>query len=469
MLTDRRFVLALLVAGTFFMENLDGTVITPAIPAMATSFASQPVDLNIGISAYMLTLGVFIPISGWAAERFGGRVVFGFAIALFTIASLLCGLAADLPQFVAMRILQGIGGALMVPVGRLVVLRETPKHELVTAIAVLTWPALVAPVLGPPLGGLIADHGDWRWIFWLNIPLGIIAFLLALKIVPPGDKRSDKAFDWPGFLLISGGLFGLMAATEILSQPDGGWVLAGSALALGAGLMAIGIVHLKRARHPMIDLGAMRLPTFSITVWGGSAFRMGVTAVPFLIPLMFQIGFGFDAFSSGMLLMAVFAGNLLMKPMTTPLMRRFGFRTILIGNGLINASAIAACALFSITTPLWLVAMVLFIGGMARSMQFTALNTVAFADVEQQDMSDANTLFSTIFQLSVGFGVALGALGWRAGEVLLPAGDAATPFRFAFLVVAALSLLAVLDSLRLERGAGDAVSRARSAPSEQQD
>ena len=331
-------VLALLVAGTFFMENLDGTVIAPAIPAMARSFAVAPVDLNVGVSAYMLTLGVFVPLSGWAAERFGARRIFALAIALFTLASLLCGLATTLPAFVATRILQGIGGALMVPVGRLVVLRATPKDGLIAAIAVLTWPALVAPVLGPPLGGLIVDYGNWRWIFWLNLPLGLIAFLLALRLVPTTDAPTDRRFDWPGFLLTGGAIVCLMFAADVLARPDDGWTKVALAFAVGVTLMSIGIRHLKRTAQPMFDLDALRIPTFAVTILGGTLFRVGVSAVPFLIPVMFQIGFGFSSFKAGLMLMAVFAGNLLMKPLTTSVLRRFGFRSVLVVNGLINAA-----------------------------------------------------------------------------------------------------------------------------------
>lgn len=459
--TTGRTVLALLVAGTFFMENLDATVITPAIPAMASSFSVQPVALNTGVSAYMLTLGVFIPISGWVAERFGPRLVFSLAIALFTIASLLCGLSTSLPEFVAMRILQGIGGAMMVPVGRLVVLQETPKDDLVRAIAVLTWPALVAPVLGPPLGGLISEHGDWRWIFWLNVPLGLIACLLAWIIVPSIESEDDKPFDWFGFLFMSSGLFGLMAAAEILSRPDAGLPIALIAMALGAALLLAGVWHLKHAENPMFDLRALKLQTFSVAIWGGSLFRMGVSAVPFLIPLMFQIGFGYSASAAGMMLMAVFAGNLTMKPMTTAVMRRFGFRRVLIVNGLLNAAAIGACAGFATGTPVWLICAVLFVGGMARSMQFTALNTIAFADVPERQMSDANTLFSTAFQLAMGLGIALGAIAWRLGEYLVPDAPASTPFRIAFAIVALTSLLAVADSAMLQPGAADRVLKAK--------
>lgn len=450
--------LALLVAGTFFMENLDATVITPAIPAMARGFGVAPVDLNTGVSAYMLTLGVFIPISGWAARRWGARRIFCGAIALFTLASLLCGLAAGLDQFVAMRILQGMGGAMMVPVGRLVVLRETPKTDLVKAIAVLTWPALVAPVLGPPLGGWIADHADWRWIFWLNLPLGALALAMAARLVPKVALRTAardvQAFDWAGFVLCGGGLFGVMAAAEMISRPRVDWELAGLALGAGGLLLAAGARHLARAAHPMLDPAALKVRTFAVAVWGGSLFRMGVSAVPFLVPLMFQIGFGFDAFHAGMMLMAVFAGNLAIKPLTTRIMRRFGFRRVLLCNGLANAAMIAACALFSAATPLWLMGLILFFGGATRSMQFTALNSIAFADMPDTRMVDANTLFSTAFQLAMGLGIALGALAWRLGGTLVGGGDSATPFRVAFLVVALVALLGMADSLRLPREAG---------------
>lgn len=460
---ERPTALALLVAGTFFMENLDATVITPALPAMAASFSTRPVDLNIGVSAYMLTLGVFIPISGWAAERFGPRRVLPAAIALFTLASLLCGLSANLGQFVATRILQGIGGALMVPVGRLVVLRETPKAALIRAIAVLTWPALVAPVLGPPLGGLLSEHGDWRWIFWLNLPLGAIALAAAWKLVPAFQAETGKRFDWPGFALTGGGLAGLLAATELWSWPAAGWPAAVLAAMAGAGLLVAAIAHLKRTAQPLFALDALALPTFAVTIWGGSLFRMGVSAVPFLLPLLFQLAFGFDAVSAGLMLMAVFAGNLTMKPMTTGMLGRFGFRRVLIVNGVLNAALIGACALFSPAMAPWAMGAVLFLGGMTRSMQFTALNSIAFTDVAPEHMAGANTLFSTAFQLAMGLGVALGAMAWRLGMALTPQADAATAFRTAFLMVAATALLAVADCVGLRADAGATAIHGRPA------
>jgi EmrB/QacA subfamily drug resistance transporter len=450
---------ALLVAGTFFMENLDATVITPAIPKMALSFAVPPVALNTGVSAYMLTLGIFIPVSGWLANRFGARKVFASAIALFTIASLMCALAPTLSSFVLVRILQGIGGAMMVPVGRLVVLRVTPKERLIQAIATLTWPALVAPVLGPPLGGWLSEHVSWRWIFWLNLPLGIIAFVVALMLVPRTANNRELRFDWTGFMLTGSALFCLLYVADLLGRTNIAWLDALGLSVAGLVLLVFVTRHLKRIAHPMVDLGALKIPTFAVTIWGGSLFRIGVSAVPFLVPVMFQIGFGYDAFKSGAVLMAVFAGNLAMKPMTTSILKRFGFRRVLIVNGLLNVTTIAACATIAAGMPLPLVCVILFLSGMTRSMQFTALNTVAFADIAQPAMAAANTLFSAAFQLAMGFGVALAAIAWRIGALVIsPTVAPAGQFRIAFLVIAAISLVGVWDSLKLSSRAGEHIT-----------
>jgi EmrB/QacA subfamily drug resistance transporter len=457
---------ALLVAGTFFMENLDATVITPAIPQMARSFAVRPVDLNSGVSAYMLTLGIFIPVSGWVADRFGARKVLAAAISVFTLASLVCGLAQTLPEFVLVRILQGIGGAMMVPVGRLVVLRVTPKDRLIQAIATLTWPALVAPVVGPPLGGLIADQAGWRWIFYLNLPLGLVAFVMALVLVPESRGESQHPFDWAGFLLAGSALFCLLYVAELLGRPEIAWFEAAALAAAGLVLLAIGVRHLKRVAYPMVDLSSLRVPTFAVTIWGGSLFRMGVSAIPFLLPVMFQIGFGYDAFEAGTMLMAVFAGNLVMKPMTTPILRCFGFRPVLVVNGLLNAATIASCAAIAKDMSLPAICAILFVGGMTRSMQFTALNTVAFADIPQTAMSAANTLFSAVVQLAMGLGVALGAIAWRIGEVVgTPIASPELPFRIAFLLVAAVALIGVWDSAMLHPAAGEHVAKRKEARS----
>jgi EmrB/QacA subfamily drug resistance transporter len=454
---------ALLVAGAFFMENLDGTVITTAVPDIAQSFGVAPLALNIGVSAYLLTLGVFIPISGWVAQRFGARRVFAAALAIFTLASVLCGMATSLSEFVWLRVLQGAGGAMMVPVGRLVVLNGTPKEKLISVIATLTWPALVAPVLGPPVGGFITSYASWRWIFYLNLPLGVLALIAAWWLIPDQRAAERRPFDWPGFLLSGSALLLLTWGAEVIGSATPDWAEAGACLALGALLLLALGWHLRRAAHPLIDLSSLAIPTFSITILGGSLFRMAIGAVPFLLPLMFQLGFGLDAFHSGLLVIAVFAGNLMMKPATTPIIRRFGFKPVLLVNGLANVASLAACALLTPATPVWLIAAVLFVGGLTRSMQFTALNTIAFADVPQQRMAAANTLFSTAFQVALGLGVALGASGVRLGHwsaQQLGIGDwAAIDYRLAFLLVALVSLLGLADALRLGRNAGEQVAR----------
>lgn len=453
---------ALLVAGAFFMEFIDGTVIATALPDMAKSFGVQAVDLNIGISAYLITLAVLIPASGWIADRFGARKVFTLALAIFTLASVLCGLSESLEGFVAMRILQGVGGALMVPVGRLAVLRTTPKHQLITAIATLTWPALVAPIIGPPLGGFITSYANWRWIFFINVPLGILAIALALRFIPDIHDYERRPFDIAGFIATSVAMVSLVYAMELLGtrQPQG-WLTAGL-LALGTVTFLFALHHFRRATWPMIRLDAMSVPTFRVTMYGGSLFRASISAVPFLLPLMFQVGFGMNAFHAGSLVLAVFVGNLTIKPATTPLIRWLGFKRLLLINGALNVLALLACALITPQTPVWVILLVLYLGGVFRSIQFTGVSTLAFADVPASQMSYANTLFSTATQLAVGLGISLAAIGIRIGDEVskwLTLGHIpGISFRLAFVAIAIICLVGMVDTLRLARDAGSAVS-----------
>ncbi|MDU1061254.1 MAG: MFS transporter [Leclercia adecarboxylata] len=454
---------ALLVAGAFFMEFLDGTVIATALPDMARSFGVQAVDLNIGISAYLITLAVLIPASGWIADRFGARKVFTLALAIFTLASVLCGLATSVDQFVAMRVLQGMGGALMVPVGRLAVLRTTPKHLLIAAIATLTWPALVAPIIGPPLGGFITSYANWRWIFFINVPLGLIAIVLALRIIPDIYEESRRPFDTPGFIATSVAMVSLVCAMEMMGAQQVNTGITLALLAIGVVTMIYALRHFRRAEWPMIRLDALQVPTFRVTMYGGSLFRASISAVPFLLPLLFQVGFGMDAFHSGLLVLAVFVGNLTIKPATTPLIRGLGFKKLLLINGALNVLALLACAFLTPQTPVWVIMLVLYLGGVFRSIQFTAISTLAFADVPSPQMSYANTLFSTATQLAVGLGITLGAIGIRIGELCSEMlGIEALPgigFRLAFVAIALVCLLGMFDTLRLVKDAGSAVSR----------
>ncbi|MCP6212327.1 MFS transporter [Klebsiella pneumoniae] len=453
---------ALLVAGAFFMEFLDGTVIATALPDMARDFGVTAVELNIGISAYLITLAVLIPASGWIADRFGARAIFTLALAIFTLASVFCGLSTEVHIFVAMRILQGVGGALMVPVGRLAVLRTTPKHQLIKAIATLTWPALVAPIIGPPMGGFITRYASWHWIFFINVPLGLAAIILSLRIIPDIRETERRSFDLTGFITTSVAMVSLVTAMERLGdrQPQIWPTLA--LAALGFGCLLYSIRHFRRAAAPMVRLDALQVPTFRVTMYGGSLFRASISAVPFLLPLLFQVGFGMDPFHSGLLVLAVFVGNLTIKPATTPLIRWLGFRRLLLINGALNVCSLLACALLTPQTPVWAIMLILYLGGVFRSIQFTGVSTLAFADVPAAQMSDANTLFSTASQLAVGLGITLGAIGIRLGEQI---GDwlhltelPGISFRLSFVFIALICLVGMIDSLHLAKTAGSSVS-----------
>lgn len=453
---------ALLVAGAFFMEFLDGTLIATALPDMARDFGVTAVELNIGISAYLITLAVLIPASGWIADRFGARAIFTLALAIFTLASVFCGLSTEVHIFVAMRILQGVGGALMVPVGRLAVLRTTPKHQLIKAIATLTWPALVAPIIGPPLGGFITRYASWHWIFFINVPLGLAAIILSLRIIPDIRETERRSFDLSGFITTSVAMVSLVTAMERLGdrQPQIWPTLA--LAALGFGCLLYSIRHFRRAAAPMVRLDALQVPTFRVTMYGGSLFRASISAVPFLLPLLFQVGFGMDPFHSGLLVLAVFVGNLTIKPATTPLIRWLGFRRLLLINGALNVCSLLACALLTPQTPVWAIMLILYLGGVFRSIQFTGVSTLAFADVPAAQMSDANTLFSTASQLAVGLGITLGAIGIRLGEQV---GDwlhltelPGISFRLSFVFIALICLVGMIDSLHLAKTAGSSVS-----------
>lgn len=451
---------AWLVAGAFFMEMLDATVITTALPEMAQSFGVRPADMSIGMSAYLLALAVFIPVSGWVADRYGPRRVFGGALALFTIASILCGLSQSLPQFTCARILQGLGGAMMVPVGRLAVLRVTPRQDLVKAIAIITWPGLAAPVIGPLVGGIVTTALSWHWIFFLNVPLGLIALAANARLVRggPGGRRP---FDLPGFILTGVGCSVLMYAVDLCGKLDVEAGLVAGLMALAVLSLVLAVRHLRRAPHPLVDLSPMRYRTFAVTMYGGSLFRIAIGSAPFLLPLMFQVGFGLSPVQAGSLMLALFAGNLAMKPATTWAMRTFGFRRVLVVNGLLVAIGFGLCATLTAGTPAWWTSVLLFFCGMSRSMQFTALNTLGFADVPKPAMTGATTLFSACQQLNAGLGIAFGAVALRAAEWLTGHGQAAPQplqFRIALLLSALLAAVAVMDSARLPANAGADIS-----------
>ena len=453
----RARIVALIVAATFFMEYLDGTVIATALPAMAADFHRPVVELSIGISAYLLTLAVFIPLSGWVADRFGTRDVFSAAIVVFTGSSILCGVCDDLWPFVAARVLQGLGGAMMVPVGRLAVLRVTEKAALTAAIALITWPGLAAPLLGPPVGGFITTYASWRWIFFLNVPVGLVALGFAWRLVPNIRSEQRRPFDVPGFVLSGLALALIMEGAELISGGGPAWS-GPMLLVIGAAIGVLAVRHGLRARHPMLDMAPMAVPTFRVTVTAGTIFRVTIGTIPFLLPLLFQLGFGLDAARSGLLILATSLGNIGMKPLTTGILRRWGFRDVAVATGLIGAASLLAFAGLAPSTPLWLLLPLLFVGGAARSMQFTVLGTLSFADVPPAVMSSASGLASVSMQMANGLGVAVAAAVLHLLAIRHGGPPMLTDFHVAFVLIALLTLTGLPPFLRLPRAAGAEVS-----------
>lgn len=412
-----------------------------------------------------MSLAIFIPVSGWMADRFGARTVFRAALAVFMAGSLACAASNSLAAFVAARFLQGMGGAMMVPVGRLLLLRSIPKSELVGAMAYLTIPALVGPVFGPPLGGFITTYFDWRWIFFINLPIGLLGILLASLFIPNVREVERPPLDLAGFVLSGIGLAALM-----LGFAGGGRHLLPTELTTacvlgGAGLLLLYVRHARRTAHPLLKLDLLRCPTFRATIVGGSLFRIGVGAVPFLLPLMLQIGFGLSPLESGLLTFASAAGALFMKALAAGILRRFGFRAVMTANAFVASAFLAANGLFTPATPHWLIVAILLVGGCFRSLQFTSINAIGYADVASRDMGSATALTSVAQQLSLSVGVALGGLilqganGWRGGAEL-----GAQDFWPAFLAVALISALSGFVFARLAPDAGAEMSGHRAVP-----
>jgi len=457
--------LALLVAGTFFMEVLDGTIIQTAAPAMARDLGVEAVDINIAMTAYLLTLAVGVPVSGWLADRFGTRRIFALAIVIFTVASALCALSTSLEMLVVMRVLQGVGGAMMVPVGRLAVLRAVEKRDLLDAMAYLTWPALLAPVLAPVLGGVIADTVGWQWIFLVNIPIGVVAFIVALRVVPLTDPVHRHRLDWAGFTLVGVTLAALVLGMEQIGLNPTNWWLAGGLLVLAGVVGVAAVLRLRRTKHPLLDLSALSIPTFRVGNVGGLVYRMLIGAAPFLFVLLFQTGFGWSASQAGLLVMAVFLGNVAIKPATSPLIRRFSFRRVILGSNLCGAVVFVLCAFIDPATPIAVIALLLFASGVFRSIGFSGYNSVQFADVPAAITSGANTLASTLQQVAVGLGIAVAALIVRATTAGAAVVDPATHelgYRWAFAVLAVLLLLPTIEAWRMPTQAGAEVAARRS-------
>ena len=455
----RQLITSLIVACAMFMQNLDSTIIATALPAIGRSIGESPLRLNVAITCYLLSLAVFIPISGWTADRFGARRVFSGAIIVFTLGSIGCGLSSSLWMLVVARIVQGMGGAMMVPVGRLVLLRTVPRSELVRAMSYVSVPALVGPVIGPPLGGFIVTYGSWPWIFFINVPIGIAGVVLVRLFIENFRETTVRPFDLRGFVLTGVGLASLAFGFEMSGRGELPLTAIAGLLALGALCMSLYVRHARLVDHPIIDLALMRIPTYRMTTIGGFIFRMGLGALPFLMPLMLQVGFGLDALSSGLITFASAAGAMSNKFLVSAIIRTLGFRRVLIANTLVSGAFLFSYSFFRPTTPHAVIFLALLAGGFFRSLQMTSINTLSYADVPPAMLSRATSLTSMAQQLSQSIGVGTGALllylmlGIHHTAVSGP-----SDFSFALASVALLSLLSVPFFLRMSPDAGAEVS-----------
>jgi EmrB/QacA subfamily drug resistance transporter len=455
-----RIIVPLIVACALFMENMDSTVITTSLPAIALDLGEDPIALKLALTSYLISLAVFIPISGWMADRYGARTIFCAAIVVFTVASALCGFATSLIDFVLYRALQGIGGAMMVPVGRLVVLRSVPKHEYVRAFTWLVVPAMVGPLIGPPLGGFITTYLNWRWIFWINIPIGILGILLAMRFIANVKERNPLPLDKLGFVLSGIGLSGLAFGMATFGQHLLAPVIAGSLLAAGLVFTAAFVFHAQYTKNPLLNLNLLKIQTFNASVLGGSLFRIGIGGFAFMLPLLFQIGFGMTPFQSGMLTLAGAIGAMTMRTSAGLVVDRFGIKRVIVLNGIVAAFFIAVAASFTPNTPHYGMFALLLAGGFFRSLQFTSVNVLAYADVEKRDMSHATAITSVAQQIALSTGVAVAAMtlditrSWRGDAAILP-----QDFPPVFIVLGVVASLSVIAFLKLPRNAGASLTR----------
>src|SRR5947199_345636 len=430
----------LIIAVALFMENMDSTIIAASLPAIAADIGANPLALKLAVTSYLLSLAVFIPASGWTADRFGARAVFSIAIAVFMVGSIGCALSSSVTHFVISRILQGAGGAMMTPVGRLVLLRSIDKSALVNAMAWVTVPALVGPVIGPPLGGFITTYFSWHWIFLINIPIGLLGIFLALKYIDPIKSEDPERFDLYGLALAGIGLAGIAFGLSVAGLNLLPWAVVAALVGVGTISITLYVMHARRTGSPVLDFALLRLSTMRAGISGGVLVRVGIGALPFLLPLLMQVGFGLSPFRSGLVTFSSAVGAMGMKTLAARIIRTFGFRNIMVINAIVSSVFLAASALFTVATPLLLIMIILVVGGFFRSLQFTAINTVAYAEVEPAQMSRAPTLVSVNQQLAISAGVAVGAFSVEATMMVRHIQELSEAvFAPAFMVVAVIS------------------------------
>ena len=451
-------IVPFVVATALFMENTDSTILSTALPTIARDLGLDPISLKLAVTSYLVSLAVFIPVSGWVADRVGSCTTFRLALAVFMVASIGCAYSNSLGQFVFWRAVQGLGGAMMVPVGRMMVIRAVPKAELVQALSFIAMPALMGPMLGPPLGGLIVTYTDWRWIFFVNIPIGILGIVLATLFIPE-IREETPPLDAKGFFLLASGLGGLILGTAMMGRRIAPPEVALGCIAAGAIALPLYARHAFSVPRPLLDLRLLRFKTFEAGIAGGVFFRFGVGASAFLLPLMLQLAFGLDALHSGLITFAGAAGALMVKPLARGFLHRFGFRRLLIVNGVLASAVLLASALFTPATPHLVIILVLLAGGFLRSLQFTSLSAITYAEVETRQVGSATGMASVGQQVSVSLGVAVGAMAvelseWARGHTAPETAD----FSTAFVVVGLMSMMSALLMLRLPADAGDEIS-----------
>jgi len=459
-----RRVLPWLVAVALFMEHLDATILNIAVPSMAASLGVEPLSLKSVVTSYMLSLAVFIPVSGWLADRFGSKRIFMLAVGLFMFGSLLCGVALSEHWLVAARVLQGMGGALMTPVGRLVLVRSFPRSELIRTMNFVIIPALMGPLLGPFVGGLIVHWLHWRVIFFINLPFGFAGLWFAWRYMPSFHDPESASFDWSGFLLFSSGAALLSYVLEVfgshnLAGPDTGYLLA----VAGFLLLTYGW-HAKRVSAPVLALAMFHLRTFRIAVLGGFLTRLGIGGMPFLLPLLYQIGLGFSAWQAGLLMMPQASAAILMKLVANRVLARWGHRRVLIFNTVCFGGTIASFSLVGPTTPVAIIIIISLAQGFFASLQFTSMNSLVYAEVTDPEASKASSIASTAQQMSLSFGVALVSLisAWYLGNVDQTDPTHVVPaLHKAYLTMGGLTILSALTFVGLHVNDGDNVSNRR--------
>lgn len=455
----------LILAVALFMEQMDSTVIATSLPAIAADLGTSPVALKLAVTSYLVALAIFIPVSGWMADRFGSKNVFRVAIAVFIVGSIACALANSIQSFVLARFLQGMGGSMMTPVARLLLVRATPRNELVSAMAWLTIPALMGPILGPPLGGFITTYASWHWIFLINVPIGLAGIVLVTRFLPEGATFDRRPIDFLGFLLSAVAFSGFVFGLSVLSLPALPLGLGYSTAALGILSAVAYLWHARRTPYPLLDPKMFRYPLFRAGIVGGALFRLGNGAIPFLLPLMLQLGFGLTPFQSGMVTFVGAVGALSSKFGVQHVYRTFGFRNVLWVGALLASLLVAVNALFFPDTPKSVIMACLLVGGILRSISFTGLNAMVFADVDEADGGQATAINAVFQQISLAMGVALAGSVLDLAMRMHGGAPRVEDFHVAFLVVAAVSALAAIVFFRLPGDAGAAVSGHRRVPS----